>query len=131
MLYKRLFYFGLVGVTAACVNMGVVWLLVEKFFHLTPLFANVFAFLTAFWVSYFGHSLFTFNDNTHQLRDAAPRFFIVAIISFLLSEGMYLLLLHLTPLPYLPALALVLIVVALFTFLMGQAWAFKERKQTP
>lgn len=124
-LFGQLFRFGVVGSLAALVNMFVVWLLVEKVFFLPPLGANVFAFLIAFWVSYFGHSRLTFNHAKHDVGYAVPRFFLVAVLSFLLNEGFYFLLLHFTSLPYLWALFLVLAIVPVFTFILSRFWAFR------
>ena len=124
-LIGQLFRFGLVGGVAALVNMLIVWLLVSKVFFLSPLEANVFAFLIAFWVSYFGHSRLTFNHVEHEAAHAVPRFFIVATLSFILNEGLYFLLLRLTTLPYLWALFLVLAIVPIFTFVFSRFWAFR------
>lgn len=123
----RVVRFALVGCAAAVVNMLVVFVLVEGV-HMPPLAANVFAFLVAFWVSYFGHSLFTFRHLRHNIRHAAPRFFIIALTSLLLNEGLYFLLLHFTALHYLPALLIVLAIVPVFTFVAGRAWAFNGKQ---
>ncbi|MCY4177934.1 MAG: GtrA family protein [Endozoicomonadaceae bacterium] len=123
-LKRQILCFGLVGALAALVNMLLVWCLVAKVFYLHPLQANIFAFFVAFWISYMGHSRFTFNEKQHKISHTAPKFFLVAITSFALNEILYFIVLHFTPIPYLWALLLVLSIVPAFTFILSRYWAF-------
>lgn len=92
---------------------------------LVPLLANVIGFLTAFLVSYSGHRHFTFCAATQPHRQVLPRFFIVACTSFCLNELMYFILLRYTVLGYSASLAIVLVSVAAFTFILSRQWAFQ------
>ncbi len=125
LLAVQVFKFGFIGGLAALVNLLIVWLLVDKALFMKPLVANIFAFLVAFWVSYFGHSRLTFNHTRHKMRFVAPKFFLIAICSFILNETLYFLLLHLTPLSYLWSLFIVLMIVPVFTFVLSKIWAFR------
>ncbi|AXK39927.1 GtrA family protein [Crenobacter cavernae] len=115
--------FGVVGVAALLVHLAMVslWLVPAG---LAPLFANVFAFLTAFVVSYLGHRHLTFCAGHVAHRQALPRFFAVACTGFAVNESLYFVLLHDTPFDYRVALLIVLATVAAQTFALGKLWAF-------
>jgi putative flippase GtrA len=121
---KQLLHFGGVGGLAAATHYLVVLLLVGVGLH--PLLANVFAFLTAFQVSYFGHRHLTFADSAVGLphSQTLPRFFLVAVSSFLLNECMFAGLLRYTALPYQLSLGIVLVLVAGLTFVLSRVFAF-------
>ena len=84
---------------------------------------NVFAFLLAFQVSYLGHRYWTFNHQKHSLA-SLPKFFSVAAGGFLINEGVFALLLHLSGWYYPIALGITLVLIAILTFLLGKFWAF-------
>lgn len=121
---SRLLRFGLVGAAAAAVHLAMVSLLVALGgWH--PLVANVVAFLVAFCVSYAGHAGWTFGDSTASARHSLPRFFAVAVSSFVVNEALYALLLAWTPLQYQVALFITLVAVAVLTFVASRYWAFR------
>lgn len=111
-----------VGVTALIVHWLVVRLLVPL--GLVPLLANVFGFVVAFNVSYFGHRKLTFKAEELSHSRTLPRFATVALGSFAVNEILYALLLTFTPLRYDLALLIVLGVVAVMTYLFSRFWAF-------
>lgn len=116
--------FIVVGLTAALVHALVVWALVAAT-AMSPLIANVGGFLVAFWVSYFGHRYLSFTHGRHSpWRRALPRFALVAVLAFSANELFYAALLTFTPLPYMPALVLVLGTVAVGTYILSRFWAF-------
>jgi len=104
--------------------MLVVSLLVPAGLH--PLLANIIAFLVAFQVSYFGHARWTFSVTDPGSRKHKVRFFGVSVLSFVVNEIMYALLLNVLHLHYLLALFIVLISVAVLTFVLSRLWAFSE-----
>ncbi|TVQ72137.1 MAG: GtrA family protein [Oceanospirillales bacterium] len=114
--------FALVGVTALMVHWLVVRLLVPL--GLAPLIANVFGFIVAFNVSYFGHRKLTFKADNQQHSKTLPKFATVALGSFAVNELLYAILLIFTPLRYDIALFIVLGVVAVMTYLFSRFWAF-------
>lgn len=127
MQWQRLFFqltrFGIVGATAALVNMLVVFLLVH-FLAWQPLVANILAFAIAYHVSFFGHHHWTFQRNA-KAKTAWSKFLLVAVGSFILNEGFYALFLHVLHLQYIVALLLVLVVVPPITFCLSKLWAFR------
>ena len=114
--------FALVGVTALMVH----WLVVRSLvpLGLAPLVANVFGFLVAFNVSYFGHRKLTFKAEQLKHSRTLPKFATVALGSFAINEALYALLLLFTPLRYDIALFIVLGLVAVLTYLFSRFWAF-------
>ena len=128
-LFTQLFFFGLVGGLAALTHWAVAVLCVEQL-GLTPLVANVFGWLVAFNVSLFGHYHLTFKHQHAPFKQAAIRFFGVSLLAFSLNELAYAAVLRFTSLPYQLALALVLLGVAVMTFVLSRFWAFRRNSHT-
>lgn len=122
---RRIAFFIIVGCAAAAVHFGTVVALVEAL-RAAPLLANVAGWLVAFVVSFTGQSRLTFRSHGTPWAVALPRFFLLSLGGFLMNEGAYALLLRWTVLPYDVALALVLVVVAVVTYLLGSRWAFRR-----
>lgn len=120
-LSHRLFYYIIIGGSAALVNLIMVFLQVE-YLQVHPLLANIIAFLTAFNVSYFGHKHLTF-ANIEQKQLSLPHFFLVASTALAINESLYFLFLKCTSLNYLIALSLVLILVSIYSFILSRFWA--------
>ena len=118
--------FVLVGGAAATTHLLVVGLLVH-FAGMAPLAANVLGFLVAFVVSYHGHARFTFVQAQARGRAVAARYFAVACLSFVVNELLYAIALRWLGWNYLLSLFLVLLVVAVGTFVLSKFWAFKAR----
>lgn len=122
---RRIAFFIAVGCAAGAVHFGAVVLLVE-WLGASPLLANVLGWLLAFVVSFTGQSRLTFRSHGTHWTVALPRYFAVSLSGFVLNEAGYALLLHWTALPYDLALGLVLVAVAVMTFLLGSRWAFRR-----
>lgn len=120
----RLAWFVAVGCTAAAVHFGVVVGLVEGP-GLPPLLANAGGWLVAFVVSFCGQWLLTFRGSGAPWLQALRRFFLVSLAGFGANEGAYALLLHFSALPYDLLLGLVLVGVAVMTYLLSSRWAFR------
>ena len=129
-LFAQLFFFVVVGCLAAATHWAVAVLCVEHL-GLAPLLANVAGWLVAFNVSLFGHYHLTFKHQRAPWKQAAIRFFGVALLAFALNELAYAILLHTTRLPYQWALALVLLGVAVLTFILSRFWAFRRTGNHP
>lgn len=123
LLRHRPVVFILVGSTAALVHLLTVILLVEKM-HLMPLVANVGGWLCAFGVSYGGHRLLTFADHDAPVLRSVSRFFLLSAAGFAINESAYALLLHSSQVPYYLLLAIILVCVAVATYLLSRCWAF-------
>ncbi len=126
---RQLLPFLLVGGAAAATHYLSVVALVQDL-AMPPLHANVLGFLCAFGVSYGGHRRWTFAAYDLAHRQTLPRFFIIAVTSFLLNQALFAFMLqHFSALPYTVSLALVLILVAALTFTSARLWAFARRGQ--
>lgn len=88
--------------------------------------ANVVGWLVAYGVSFTGHYRLTFRHQQAPALRAAWRFFMVSALGFAINEASYALLLHWTTLRYDLLLALILIGMALITFVLGRYWAFRR-----
>ncbi len=120
---RELFWFGAVGLSAMAVHLASVALVLVPL-GLSPLVANVIAFLIAFQVSHAGHRRFTFSHHDAPASQSRWRFFAVASASFIVNELMYAALLRFTSLDYRVALFIVLVLVAALTFVSSRTWAF-------
>lgn len=88
-------------------------------------FANVVGFMVAFPVSYLGHYFFSFAKQIRPShKKALPRFFLIALTGFIGNESLILLGLQYTQLPFWLLLALVMIIMAVSTYLLSKYWAF-------
>ena len=122
---RRVAWFIFVGCTAAAVHLGLVTLLVSQF-GWRPLVANVVAWLAAFCVSFTGHWHLTFPHSGAPMVRAIRRFFLISLAGFATNELMYAALLHLLGERwYLPVLFVVLLAVAVMTWLLSSRWAFR------
>jgi putative flippase GtrA len=120
----RLSWFVAVGCTAAAVHFGVVVALVELL-ALPALLANVAGWAVAFIVSFCGQWLLTFRGMGAPWQQALRRFFLVSLGGFAANEAAYALLLHFSTLRYDLLLGVVLVGVAVMTYLLSSRWAFR------
>lgn len=118
-------WFTIVGALAALVHY-VSALLLEGGLQFSPGSANFLAFLLAFPVSYIGHHTLSFAGSRQPHIHALPRFLLVACTGFAGNQLLLLSLLHFTPVPFWLALALVMVVVAVLTYLLSRFWAFRQ-----
>ena len=118
--------FVLVGASAALVHWLVVVLLVSGA-SWQPLTANVIGWLVAFNVSYTGHYFLTFRALQSGLKSSLPRFFVLSAMGFLVNETAYAILLSKTSMSYEAFLGMILIAVAVLTFVFSRLWAFAAR----
>ncbi|WP_144640640.1 GtrA family protein [Bordetella genomosp. 13] len=125
-LAKQIAWFIAVGCAAAATHWGVAVASVEGI-GLAPLAANAVGWLVAFMVSFYGHYRLTFRHAATSWIVAVRRFFLVSAAGFALNEAAYAWLLHATPLPYDVLLALILLGLAVLTFLASRLWAFRRR----
>ena len=113
-----------VGSAAAVVHLATVKALVDAA-GWAPLAGNVCGWLIAFGVSFTGHRRLTFGDQGAPRGRALRRFFLVSALGFAANESAYAALLAYTRLRYDVALVLVLLGVAVLTYLSSRHWAFR------
>ena len=92
-----------------------------------PLVANLVGWLVAFAVSFIGHYRLTFRHSRIPWTIAIRRFFLVSAAGFLVNESAYAWLLHATAVRYDVLLALILIGLAVLTFVVSRLWAFRHK----
>ena len=124
MSVRRIGWFIAVGTAPPPVHLATVVALV-RWGGWSPPIANVVGWLVAFGCSFFGHHFTTFSDANAPMGRAARRFFAVSAFGFAANQAAYVLLLRLSGLRYDLALALVLVGVAVVTYLLGRRWAFR------
>ena len=122
-LKRSVSWFLLVGALAAQVHY-LVAVVLEGVYDIQPAWSNLLGFCFAFPVSYVGHRTFSFPDQTKSHRHAFPRFLLVAILGFFANQSLLLLGLHFTALPFWLVLAVVMLLVAVSTYLLSKYWAF-------
>lgn len=93
---------------------------------MAPAWANPCGFLLAFPVSYIGHGKLSFAGHQASHTQALPRFLLVACSGFLANQLLLLSLLELFALPFWLTLAVVMLIVAVTTYVLSRYWAFKS-----
>ncbi len=123
---RQIAIFVAVGCAAAATHLAVV-ALVHELLGLTPLAANVIGFCVAFLVSFGGHARFTFPIAPERFAAARRRFFAVALAGFALNQSAYAVALDVFGQRYyLAVLSVILVGVAISTFLLSKLWAFAQ-----
>lgn len=116
-------WFGVVGIAATLVHLGVVSALVRAA-GWAPLPANALAWFVAFAVSFIGHRTRSFPDSDLPRAVALRRFFAVAALGFVANQAAYAALLRFTPIRYDVAVVIVSLGVAAGTYVLSRFWAF-------
>ena len=112
------------GAAASLTHYSIVMLLFKR--NIALQYANLIAFLLAYWVSYFGHRIFTFKAQHISHRQTLPKFTLVAGLGFLFNESFLLLsnLYFSVPISTLVCVAIVL--TSIVTFLLNRFFAFQH-----
>lgn len=128
-LWRELFVaarFGMVGVAATAVHILIVWLLLSET-TLQPLVANMFAFLTAFGISFTGNYFWTFSSPGDPGK-AMRRFLLISVSAFALNTLLLASLLRGGWLSPIVAAIVSAAVVPAITFLASRLWGFQNHK---
>src|SRR5450830_1351981 len=123
---RSLSWFGIIGSLAALVHYCVAVSL-EGFMHISPAYSNIAGFVLAFPVSYFGHSKLSFANHQSSHQEALPKFFAVALAGFIANQTLVLGLMHLFKLPFWLILGVVMVIIAITSYLMSRFCAFKAK----
>ncbi len=97
----------------------------ESKLYVSPYLSNFLGFLFAFPVSYFGHKHFSFTNKGSLHKETLPKFLLVAITGFFLNQLLLIGMLNFTNIPFWITLGLVMVIVAVSTYLTSKYWAFK------
>jgi len=114
--------FTLVGITAAFVHIGIVWVLITQH-GIETLLANLVAFLMAFMVSFTGQYLWTFRTKRYW-QSALIRFFLISLAGFSGNNIVLISLLDMGVMSDSFAAILSACVIPIVTYLAGRFWAF-------
>jgi len=110
------------GAAAALTHYSIVMLLFKRNIELQ--YANLIAFLLAYWVSYFGHRIFTFKAQHISHRQTLPKFTLVAGLGFLFNESFLLLSNLYFSIPISTLVCLAIVLTSIVTFLLNRFFAF-------
>jgi putative flippase GtrA len=125
--FRRITGFGIVGIVATFVHSFFVVFFVE-FVGVPPLLSTVLAFLLSVFISYGGNRYWVFKDRPFEQYQLS-RFFLVAIMSFILNFSGMFVVVNLLYLSYLWGVFLGLVVVPLLTFFMHNFWSFRYEER--
>ena len=116
-----------VGAAATALHVMVAMVLVETG-RLSLFWANVPAFLGAFFLSYLGNLRWTFGvGGSHRQR--VPRFLAIAVTAFALNQSIVYTLAERMGLDYRLALAIVVLAVPPIAFFLSRRFAFSGQEQ--
>jgi putative flippase GtrA len=122
-----LWRFALIGLLATGLHAGVAVGMLT-FTPVSVFVANLAGFLIAVSISFFGHFYWSFNS-TRSMRSAAPRFFTMAILGFLINMMVLALLMRVFPQGMIIGkLLFSILVMPLSTYFLGRLWVFKSRE---
>ena len=117
---------GFVSVGALAAAVHYVAALLAHAYGLQPAGANWIGFLCAFPVSYLGHRHWSFRGTQASHVAAFFKFLAVALLGFLGNQVLLWLALTYTLLPFWLALGIVMVIVAVSTWLLSRFWAFNH-----
>lgn len=134
-------WFLAVGASAALVHF-IVLVSIVKLTTITPVWANVCAFLVAFVVSFLGHFYLTFkssvnengnnqpshaNKNSNRPLSALGKWFGSSALGFMANQGLFVLgLRSFGEQYYILIWLIVTAIITVMTFALGKFWAFKS-----
>jgi putative flippase GtrA len=125
-LKKSAYWFTIVGAVAALVHY-IVAVFLESNALLVPVKANIAGFICAFPVSYFGHRSLSFAHQKSSHQQAFSRFLLVAISGFCANQTLLILCLKWLNMPFWLALGLVMVIIAVSTYVLSCYWAFQAK----
>ncbi|MHC3122462.1 GtrA family protein [Acinetobacter sp. GN11] len=112
------------GAAAALTHYSIVMLLFKR--NIALQYANLVAFLLAYWVSYFGHRIFTFKAQHISHRQTLPKFTLVAGLGFLFNESFLLLSNLYFSVPVSTLVCVAIVLTSIVTFLLNRFFAFQH-----
>ncbi|WP_291995015.1 GtrA family protein [Candidatus Accumulibacter sp. ACC003] len=125
-LLRQLAYFVAVGGAASATHWLTTVVCIAAF-DVLPYLANFFGWSVAVLVSFCGHYFLTFRYQTKSLGPAIRRFFTVSLGGFVINELAFVYLLDSSGIAYYWLLAIILVAVAVLTFVLSRYWAFQHR----
>jgi putative flippase GtrA len=124
-LLQQITLFIAVGCGASAIHWAVAVSCVKRW-DASPLAANLMGWLVAFVLSFGGHQRLTFRHSITPWPMAARRFLLISTAGIALNSCAYAWLLRTTSIPYDALLAMVMLGVAVATFISSRLWAFRH-----
>jgi len=121
---RQLPWFVVFGAAASATHLAVA-LSTHHWLGLSPLAANTVAFCCALAVSYLGNAIVTFKVEPWRMH-AFAKFAVLSLVSFGLNQAIVYALTVRLGWPFAMSLAVVLLTVPPFTFVMARVWALAE-----
>lgn len=123
--------FGLIGVLATVVHIGLFITLIE-WFQMWEILANLIAYCTAVVVSFLGNSLWTFKAQRYArektvsvFRSQLIRFWITSLVGLLLNTIIIFVVIDIWQSPYYYAVALMVTLTPILIFVISKLWVFR------
>lgn len=116
--------FAIVGGGATLIHL-VTAATIISYLTLSPLKANLIAFLLAFVFSFLGHYYWSFNSS-RNIFSSVFRFIIIALLGFLINNIILVLLLADGYLTELESIFISAMFVPFFTYLLARIWVFSK-----
>lgn len=120
----RIVRFGLVGVSATVAHLGT-WTLLVELWALNSVLASTLGVCVSFWISYFGHQMFSFGVERDH-RAYLVRFLIGSAIAFALNISIVSANTYLLHWPYQVAQATLAVVIPATSYVLGRFWIFRS-----
>ena len=124
--FYQIVRFGLVGVLATLVHVGVAWSSLH-FLHVVPVAANFMGFCVAIAFSMGGHAMFTFRQALTPAK--AMRFTVVSVSSLGFSSLLVLAGQHLSSLPEDAIVIGAALLTPAFTYMCHSLWTFRHPEE--
>ncbi|MBH3341405.1 GtrA family protein [Pseudomonas mendocina] len=121
--------FTLVGITATGVHILVLWLLISHA-GLSTLLANLFAFMTAFGISFAGNYIWTFSAPGQPYK-AVRRFLLISGTAFVTNSLLLAWLLSTKWLAPIHAALFCAAAIPAITFVASRLWGFNYSRRAP
>ena len=126
MLARQLFRFAVVGVIGTGTYFALVVALVETGIA-KPMVATCLAYSVSFFISYFGHQMWTF-ERPRSLLGQGPKFLATVLFGFGLNEALFYLIHFKAQLDYRVSVIIAAGIVAAITFFLNKFWVFRAER---
>lgn len=116
--------FGLVGVSATVAHLGT-WTLLVELWSLNSMLASTLGVCVSFWISYFGHQMFSFQVERDH-RAYLVRFLIGSAVAFALNLSIVAANTYLLHWPYQVAQGVLAVVIPATSYVLSRFWVFRS-----
>jgi len=126
--YKQFIKYCIVGLTGAFVDIGSLYVFVDKI-KIPLLVATTMSFILAVINNFFLNKFWTFNEKSKKYGNQMLKFFIVSCVGLLITNLLMFLQVELLDLWYIFAKIITVLIVLVWNFLGNKYWTFGKIKQ--